>query len=100
MCCVLCCVLCAVLCVVLCRYITSQLTSISAKFISDTLKAAWPAAAALPDGKDAPDSHINSSRAERDLGLEYTPVGQTIKDMAESLLKCGIATPAWWSQSS
>lgn len=84
---------------VLCRYIISQPTSISAKFITDTLKAAWPAAAALPDGKDAPDSHINSSRVERELGLEYIPVDQTIQDMAESLLKCGIAKPAWWQSS-
>jgi hypothetical protein len=85
---------------VACRYIVSQPTSISAKFITDTLKATWPAAAAaLPDGKDAPDSHINSSRVERDLGLEYTPVGHTIRDMAESLLKCGIAKPSWWHSS-
>ena len=92
---------CAMLCrAVACRYIVSQPTSISAKFITDTLKATWPAAAAaLPDGKDAPDSHINSSRVERDLGLEYTPVGHTIRDMAESLLKCGIAKPSWWHSS-
>jgi hypothetical protein len=85
------------------RYIVSQPASISAKFISDTLKAALPAAAAaaaLPDGKDADASHINSSRVAQDLGLQYTPVSDTVRDMAQSLLKCGIAKPAWHSPSS
>lgn len=91
---------CAVVCV-LRRYIVSQPASISAKFISDTLKAAFPAAAAaLPDGKDADASHINSSRVVEDLGLQYTPVADTVRDMAQSLLKRGIAKPAWHTPSS
>lgn len=82
------------------RYIISQPSSISAKFITDTLKAAMPEAAALPDGQDASASHINSSRVVEDLGLQYTPVASTIKDMAASLLKCGIAKPEWYTVSS
>lgn len=76
----------------------SQPASISARFISDTLKAAWPAAAAaLPDGADAEPSHINSSRVTSDLGLSYTPVADTVRDMAASLLQLGIAKPSWYS---
>jgi hypothetical protein len=74
----------------------SQPASISARVISDTLKAAWPsAAAALPDGADAAPSAINSSRVTQDLGLQYTPVADTIRDMAASLLQLGIAKPGW-----
>jgi sensor domain CHASE-containing protein len=87
-------------CALLCRYIISQPASISAKFITDTLKAAFPAAAALPDGKESDTSHINSSRIQTDLGLQYTPVADTVRDMAQALLKCGIAKPAWYSAAS
>eukprot|EP00775_Hariotina_reticulata_P006026 gene6026-6264_t len=80
------------------RYIVSQPASISAHFITDTIKAAWPAAAsALPDGADAATSHINSSKVVKELGLQLTPVAKTVKDMAESLMKQGIATPSWYS---
>jgi hypothetical protein len=80
------------------RYIVSQPDSISARFITDTIKAAWPAAAAaLPDGADAATSHINSSKVVSELGLQLTPVAATVKDMAEALLKQGIAKPAWYS---
>jgi hypothetical protein len=79
-----------------CRYIVSQPDSISAHFITSTLKAAYPAAAAaLPDGADANTTHINSSRVQQELGLQLTPVGDTVKDMAAALLKLGIAKPAW-----
>jgi hypothetical protein len=96
---------CATLCcAVLCcprRYIVSQPASISARFISDTLKAALTGAAvALPDGQEAEASAINSSRVATDLGLQYTPVADTIKDMATSLLQCGIAKPAWYQGSA
>eukprot|EP00878_Enallax_costatus_P032607 GHUV01035850.1.p1 GENE.GHUV01035850.1~~GHUV01035850.1.p1 ORF type:complete len:199 (+),score=49.72 GHUV01035850.1:201-797(+) len=80
------------------RYIVSQPESISARFITDTLKHAFPAAkAALPDGADAEMAHINSSRVVEDLGLKLTPVADTIRDMAESLMKLGIAKPAWYT---
>lgn len=83
------------------RYIVSQPESISAKFITDTVKSAWPAAAAaLPDGVDADTSHINSSRVEQHLGLKLTPAADTVRDMAESLLKQGIAKPAWYTAAA
>lgn len=91
--------LCWASCAVRCRYIVSQPASISAKFITDTLKAAFPAAAALPDGKESDASHINSRRIETDLGLQYTPVADTVRDMAQALLQCGIAQPAWYAAS-
>eukprot|EP00879_Flechtneria_rotunda_P011466 GHRR01011979.1.p1 GENE.GHRR01011979.1~~GHRR01011979.1.p1 ORF type:complete len:332 (+),score=113.60 GHRR01011979.1:492-1487(+) len=78
------------------RYIVSQPKSISARFITDSLKAAWPAAAsAMPDGADEPTTHINSSKIVQELGLQLTPVADTIRDMAESLVKHGIAKPTW-----
>lgn len=79
-----------------CRYIVSQPHSISARFITDTLKAAYPAAAAaLPDGADAEPSSINSSKVQQELGLRLTPVADTVRDMAAALLQLGIAQPAW-----
>lgn len=76
----------------------SQPDSISAAFVSATIKNAWPAAAAaLPDGEDAPVSHIDSSRVVRELGLQLTPVADTVRDMAASLLTHGIAKPAWFA---
>ncbi|WIA11508.1 hypothetical protein OEZ85_011621 [Tetradesmus obliquus] len=78
------------------RYIVSQPHSISARFITDTLKAAYPAAAAaLPDGADAEPSSINSSKVQQELGLRLTPVADTVRDMAAALLQLGIAQPAW-----
>lgn len=78
------------------RYIVSQPKSIDARFITDTLKAAFPAAAVLPDGVAADSSTaINSSKVERELGLKYTPAEDTVRDMADSLIKQGIAKPAW-----
>jgi hypothetical protein len=79
-----------------CRYIVSQPQSISASFVSKTLKAAYPAAAAaLPDGAESDATHINSSKVQQELGLQLTPVADTVKDMAASLIKLGIAKPAW-----
>ncbi|KAF6264964.1 hypothetical protein COO60DRAFT_1185676 [Scenedesmus sp. NREL 46B-D3] len=78
------------------RYIVSQPHSISASFISSTLKAAYPAAAAvLPDGADEDATHINSSKVQQGLGLQLTPVADTVKDMAASLISLGIARPVW-----
>lgn len=78
------------------RYIVSQPQSISARFVTDTLKAAFPAAAAaLPDGAEGETTYINSSKVVNELGLKYTPAGDTVKDMADSLLKQGVAKPAW-----
>lgn len=80
-----------------CRYIISQPASISARFVTDTIKAAWPSAAAvLPDGAEADTTHINSSRVTTDLGLKYIPVADTVREMAASLLEQGIAKPAWY----
>ncbi|KAF8070868.1 TKPR1 [Scenedesmus sp. PABB004] len=80
------------------RYIVSQPESISARFITDTLKAAFPAAAAaLADGGAAEANRIDSSRAVRELGLRLTPVAETVRDMAASLLEHGIAKPAWFT---
>jgi nucleoside-diphosphate-sugar epimerase len=83
------------------RYIVSQPDSVSARFITDTLKSAWPAAAtALPDGEEADTSHINSSRVVQHLKLQMTPVADTIRDMAASLLEQGIAKPIWYTAAS
>jgi hypothetical protein len=78
------------------RYIVSQPHSISASFISKTLKATFPAAAAaLPDGAESDATHINSSKVQQELGLQLTPVADTVNDMAASLIMWGIAKPAW-----
>jgi hypothetical protein len=69
--------------------------------VSDTLKAAWPdAATALPDGAEAEPSAINSARVVTELGLQYTPVADTMRDMAGSLLRTGTAAPAWYQSKS
>lgn len=78
------------------RYIVSQPASISARFVTDTIKAAWPDSRdALQDGEEAATQSIDGSRAERELGLVMTPPADTLRDMAESLIKHGIAVPSW-----
>ncbi len=48
----------------------------------------------LPEGDEQPEKRsIDAAKAERELGLHYTPIAQTIVDMARSLLEHGIATP-------
>eukprot|EP00877_Chromochloris_zofingiensis_P011157 jgi/Chrzof1/6295/Cz18g00160.t1 len=80
------------------RYIISQPFSISARFITGLIKEKYPeAAAVLPDGDDAPIKHmIDISKVQKDLGLELTPVEDTLLDMADSLLTLGIAQPSWY----
>ncbi|EFJ48786.1 hypothetical protein VOLCADRAFT_90627 [Volvox carteri f. nagariensis] len=77
------------------RYIVSQPKSSSAKSITDILKAAVPQLAHLPDGESAPEEEkVDASRVVRELGLQYTPLRRTLTDMAESLIRLGLATPA------
>lgn len=35
-------------------------------------------------------------QVQKDLGLELTPVEDTLLDMADSLLTLGIAQPSWY----
>ena len=49
----------------------------------------------LPEGDEQPEKRsIDAAKAEQELGLHYTPVAQTIADMAKSLLEHGIAARA------
>jgi hypothetical protein len=74
----------------------SQPQSISASFVSKTLKANFlTAAAALPDGAESDATYINSSKVQQELGLQLTPVADTLNCMAASLIMFGIAKPAW-----
>ncbi|GIL58810.1 hypothetical protein Vafri_13796 [Volvox africanus] len=77
------------------RYIVSQPRSLSARSVTDVLKATVPQLAHLPDGEaGSEEEKIDASRVVRELGLTYTPLENTLTDMAESLIKLGLAVPA------
>ncbi|GLC66025.1 hypothetical protein PLESTF_000373700 [Pleodorina starrii] len=77
------------------RYIVSQSRSYNAKAVTDVLKASVPQLAHLPDGAVGPEEErVDASRVVRELGLQYTPLERTLTDMAESLIKLGLAVPA------
>ncbi|GIL77153.1 hypothetical protein Vretimale_3165 [Volvox reticuliferus] len=77
------------------RYIVSQPRSMSAKSVTDVLKASAPQLTHLPDGEPGTEEEkIDGSRVVRELGLQYTPLDRTLIDMAESLIRLGLAVPA------
>ncbi len=61
---------------------------------ADAAQASVPQLAHLPDGATGPEEEkIDASRVVRELGLQYTPLDRTLVDMAESLIKLGLAVP-------
>ncbi|KAL3150817.1 hypothetical protein ABBQ32_000577 [Trebouxia sp. C0010 RCD-2024] len=75
------------------RYIISQRKPITPKLVSDTLQARFPQFQ-IPNGEEAeaPDK-IDNSKAAQELGLQVTPVEETLVDMAVTLIQLGIAKP-------
>ena len=54
-----------------------------------------PVLASIPDGEDAvPKTNIEATKAQRELGLQLTPVATTVRDMADSLITLGFANVA------
>lgn len=75
------------------RYIISNRKPITPKFVSDTLQARFPHLQ-IPDGEPAKaPEKIDNSKSVKELGLQMTPVKETLVDMAVTLLQLGIATP-------
>ncbi|KXZ41729.1 hypothetical protein GPECTOR_302g824 [Gonium pectorale] len=77
------------------RYIVSRSKAASSRTVTDILRTGVPELAGMPEGEPAAEEErIDSSRSECELGLVYTPLQQTLVDMAVSLIRLGIASPA------
>ncbi|PNH09054.1 hypothetical protein TSOC_004391 [Tetrabaena socialis] len=71
----------------------AHVDSVASKLFDE--QAGVPQLSHLPDGAAAEEAEkVDASRAERELGLQYTPLQQTLTDMAASLIKLGLAVPA------
>lgn len=77
------------------RYIVSDAAATSPAAISRILKARFGATYDIPESSEECDTtpSVDNTKAQRELGLQLTPLATSLEDMAVTMIQLGIATP-------